>query len=94
MPPPAEVIDEKIESLPLVPATGAGVLPTPPAPTVIGKPAAVIVNAEHAAAAGLAVYGVTGLLLPSLNHRHIPSLLLLPQKQHVYYLNVVYLLLL
>jgi hypothetical protein len=67
VPPPAEVIDEKIESPPLVPATGAGVLPTPPAPTVIGKADAVTVNAEHDAAKGLAVYGVIGLFLPSLN---------------------------
>tara|TARA_R100001443_G_scaffold115372_2_gene132980 strand:- start:78 stop:242 length:165 start_codon:yes stop_codon:yes gene_type:complete len=41
LPPPADVIDEKIEALPTFPGDGLVAVPAPPAPTVIGKDVAV-----------------------------------------------------
>ena len=70
-PPPVEVIVEKIEFEPLpdkpLPPLGPEADGAPPAPTVTGNDVAVTVNAEQAAAKGLAVYAVIALFLHSLN---------------------------
>ena len=57
-PPPADVIELKVEFTPTVPSAlfgDASGPPAPPPPTEIGKVAAVIVKPESAAANGLAV---------------------------------------
>jgi hypothetical protein len=65
LPPPADVIVEKIEEPPCAEITGAGVPFAPPAPTVIGK-VPIAAHKPAPASKGLSVYGSLEHL-PSLN---------------------------